>query len=227
MSDELGQKYPCFGEFKCSRCNNKWQSSQTWAEYGQQCKHCAANVIPSNLQKLFLYICDNCKAKWKWNYVTDGLKCDRCKSSIFIRPLDLTNNQDREFIRSYHRQDLDKIDNDENFIDLTKEHRQDLCEKCRQLGRSCREKTGQELRQRTNRTSRSTTPYRAFLTVPEIITTDLPASYYGSTTIPSPSHRSSSPRPSPSMKRSKSAGKTILVLLGIVFLSLLYYWYTL
>jgi hypothetical protein len=46
----------------------------------------AIDVIPSNLQRLFVYICDNCKAKWKWAYVTDGLKCDKSKSSTLVRP---------------------------------------------------------------------------------------------------------------------------------------------
>jgi hypothetical protein len=30
MSDELGKKYPCFGEFKCPHCNKKWQGSKSW-----------------------------------------------------------------------------------------------------------------------------------------------------------------------------------------------------
>ena len=146
----------------------------------------------------------------KWAYVAEGLKCDKCKSSTSVRPLDLTNYQDRKFIRAYHLQDLDKIENDENYIDLTKDHRKDLCEKCQRLGRPCRktpnrETPSRELRQRTNRTSRSvtpsSTPYRAFLTVPEI-TTALPASYYTSDTVPQStmiSSARSSAKASPSM----------------------------
>ncbi len=47
---------------------------------------------------------------------SDGLKCDKWKLSTFVRPLDSTNYQDREFIRAYHLQNLDKIDDDENEL---------------------------------------------------------------------------------------------------------------
>lgn len=164
MSDELGKKYPCFGEFKCHRCNKKWQSSKAWADYGQQCKHCAICITPSKLQRLFVYICNNCKTKWKWAYVTEGLQCDKCKSSKLVRPLDQRNYQDREFIRAHRLNSLDDVDN-ESHIDPNKEHRQDLCEKCQRFGRSCRETADQEYRQRTNlvpkSTTSSSTPYQS------------------------------------------------------------------
>lgn len=233
MSDELGKKYPCFGEFECPRCYKKWQSSKAWADYGQQCKHCATNVIPSNLQRLFVYICGNCKTKWNWVYVTEGLQCDKCKSSTLVRPLDQRNYQDREFIRAHHLEDLDNVD-DENYIDPTKEHQQDLCEKCLRLGRPCRETADQEYRQRTNwipqSTTSSSTSYRAFLTVPEL--TDSSSTPYRasvavpqSTTSSSASYRTSATFSSP-RKKSNSSGRMIKILLGIVFLALLFYWYT-
>ncbi len=177
MSDELGKKYPCFGEFKCPRCHKKWQSSKAWADYGQQCKHCASNVIPSNLQRLFVYICNNCKTKWKWVYVAEGLQCEKCKSSKLVRPLDQRNYQDREFIRAHRLEDLENRDN-ENYIDPTKEHRQDLCEKCLQLGRPCRETAGQEYKQRADWLPQSTT--------------SSPASYQASSTFSPPIDRSDS-----------------------------------
>jgi DNA-directed RNA polymerase subunit RPC12/RpoP len=223
MSDELGKKYPCFGEFKCPCCNKKWQSSRAWADDGQECKHCATNVISSNLQRLFVYICHNCMVKWKWVYVAEGLQCDKCKSSTLVRPLDQRNSQDREFIRAHRLEDLDNID-DENYIDPAKEHRQDLC----------RETAGQEYRQRTNwipqSTTSSSTSYRAFLTVPESTTPSL-ASYQAPLTVPqsttssSKSYRSFSTSSS-SAKQSNSSSRMILILLGIVFLVLLFYRYT-
>jgi DNA-directed RNA polymerase subunit RPC12/RpoP len=143
MSGELGKKYPCFGEFKCPRCHKIWQSSKAWADYGQQCKFCTTSVIPFNLQRLFVYICGNCKTKWTWAYVAQGLQCRKCSSSTLVRPLDQRNYLDRKFIRAHRLEDLNNV-YDENHIDPSKEHRQDLCEKCLILGRPCRESAGQE-----------------------------------------------------------------------------------
>jgi DNA-directed RNA polymerase subunit RPC12/RpoP len=151
MSEELGKEYPCFGEFKCPRCNKKWQSSRAWADYGQQCKYCSITVNSYNLQRLFLYICGKCNKKWKWGYVEQGLQCRECSSSTLVRPLDQRNYQDREFIRAHKLEELRDID-DENHIDPNKEHRQDLCEKCKRLGRPCRETAGQDCRSRNTHT---------------------------------------------------------------------------
>jgi DNA-directed RNA polymerase subunit RPC12/RpoP len=142
MSEELGKKYPCFGEFKCPRCHKKWQSSKAWADYGQQCKSCSINVMASQLQKLFVYICSNCKEKWSSNYQAQGQKCKRCSSSKLVRPLDREKYQDRQFIKAHKLQEFDDV-GDENHIDPNKEHRQDLCEKCQKLGRPCRQTAGQ------------------------------------------------------------------------------------
>ena len=145
MSEELGRKYPCFGEFKCPRCRKKWQSSKTWADFGQQCKFCSNVVNPSNLQRLFVYICSHCDTKWKWSYVAQGLQCIRCSSSTLVCPLDQEKYIDRQFIRAHKLKELDNTD-EKNYINPNKEHRQDLCEKCIRLGRPCRETAGQELR---------------------------------------------------------------------------------
>ena len=145
MSAELGKKYPCFGEFKCPRCNKKWQSSKAWADYGQQCKCCANMVNPTNLQKLFVYICQQCSAKWKWVHMAQGLKCNRCSSSKIVYPLDPEKYDDRKFIRAHKLKELDDTD-DENYIDPSKPHREDLCERCIRMGRPCRETLGQEKR---------------------------------------------------------------------------------
>ncbi len=150
MSDELGKKYPCFGEFKCPRCHKKWQSSKAWADFGQKCKSCATSVTPFNLQKLFVYICGYCRAKWTWAYAAQGLRCSKCSSPTSVRPLDQRNYQDREFIRAHRLEDLRNVD-DENHIDPNKEHRQDLCEKCLILRRPCRESAGQEYVLKSNR----------------------------------------------------------------------------
>jgi DNA-directed RNA polymerase subunit RPC12/RpoP len=217
MVDELGKKYPCFGEFKCPRCHKKWQSSKAWADYGQQCKHCATNVIPSNLRRLFVYICRNCMAKWKWVYVAEGLQCDKCKSSTLVRPLDQRNYQDREFIRAHRLEDLDNID-DENYIDPTKEHRQDLCEKCLRLGRPCRETAGREYRQRTDwvpqLTTSSSASHRASLTVPQS-TTSSSASYQSSSTLSPPVDRSNN----------SSTEMIIASVVLVVFGSLIYHFF--
>jgi DNA-directed RNA polymerase subunit RPC12/RpoP len=142
MSTELGKQYSCFGDFKCPRCHKKWKSSKAWADYGQKCKSCATKVMPSELRKLFVYICSNCNAKWIWAYELQGLKCKSCSSSLLVRPLDREKRQDREFIKAHKLRELNDVGN-ENHIDPNKEHRQDLCEKCIDSGRPCRQTEGQ------------------------------------------------------------------------------------
>jgi DNA-directed RNA polymerase subunit RPC12/RpoP len=149
MSEELGKKYPCFGEFICPRCHKNWQSSKAWADYGQQCKSCSTSVNASNLQRLFVYICGSCKTKWKWAYIAEGLRCNECSPSRLVRPLDNKNYLDREFIRAHRLELLNNV-GDENHIDPNKEHRQDLCQKCEVLGRPCRETAGQEYAPKPN-----------------------------------------------------------------------------
>lgn len=141
MSSELGKKYPCFGEFKCPSCHKKWQSSKAWADYGQECKFCATNAMPFKLQRLFVYICSNCKAKWNWAYEPEGKKCRKCSSSVLVRPLDRENYQDRQYIKAHTLQEAGDVGAG-NYIDPNKEHRQDLCEKCQKLGRPCRQTAG-------------------------------------------------------------------------------------
>ncbi|CAF1167623.1 unnamed protein product [Adineta ricciae] len=143
MPEELGKNYPCFGEYRCSRCGRKWQSAKAWADYGQQCQNCVIPVNAFNLQRLFVYICDRCNAKWKWAHIEQGMKCRQCSSSRFIRPLDPGKYEDRRYIQAHRLQELSDVEDDENHIDPSREHRQDLCEKCRRLGRPCRETAGQ------------------------------------------------------------------------------------
>lgn len=101
MSEKLGKKYPCFGEYKCPRCERQWQSARAWADYGQQCQNCAINVNAFNLERLFVYICSRCDARWKWAYIEQGMECRECSSLALIRPLDPKNYQDREYIRAH------------------------------------------------------------------------------------------------------------------------------
>ncbi len=152
MATELGKTYPCFGEFQCPRCRKKWQSSKAWADYGQECKSCSIKVMPSELQKLFVYICSYCQAKWNWAYKPRGLKCKRCSSSILVLPLDRENYQDRQYIKAHTLRELNHDDN-ENHINPNKEHREDLCEKCQKLGRPCHQTAGQDYRIFPNQTS--------------------------------------------------------------------------
>lgn len=142
MPTELGKQYPCFGDYKCPRCHKKWQSSRAWADYGQECKFCATKVMASNLQKLFVYICNNCNARWNWAYEHQGLMCKKCTSSVLVLPLDRDNHRDRKYIRAHKLRDSDDAGND-NHIDLNKEHRRDLCEKCQKLRRPCWQTSGQ------------------------------------------------------------------------------------
>ena len=136
MPQEIGKRHPCFGEFRCPRCYKKWQSSKAWADYGQQCKACSISVPAMNLQKLFVYICKNCDAKWSWTYISEGMRCRSCRSTTNTLPLDRDRFEDRQFIRARGLRELNDAD-DESFIDPSREHREDLCEKCLQLGRSC------------------------------------------------------------------------------------------
>ena len=137
MSAELGKKYPCFGDYQCPYCHKKWQSSKAWADYGQQCKSCSTNVRAAKLQKLYVYICLNCQARWNWVYEPQGLKCTKCSSLKLVRPLDRNNYQDRKYIKAHRLRECDGVDSD-NHINPNKEHREDLCEKCQKLGRPCR-----------------------------------------------------------------------------------------
>lgn len=142
MVTELGRERPCFGDFKCPRCYKKWQSSRAWADYGQECKSCSTKVKATKLQKLFVYICDKCDAKWNWAYASNGQRCKNCSSSVRVYPLDPENSQDRQYIKAHKLRSVTDV-NDENYIDPTREHRQDLCEKCQQLGRACHKTVGQ------------------------------------------------------------------------------------
>lgn len=142
MPEELGKRYPCFGEFQCPRCRRKWQSAKAWADYGQQCQSCFSTANVFNLQRLFVYICDQCKNEWKWAYDAQGRRCRNCSSSTLVRPMDPRNYADRQYIQAHRRESLCDLEDDEINIDPSREHRQDLCEKCQRLGRPCRETAG-------------------------------------------------------------------------------------
>lgn len=45
-------KRRCFGEYKCPKCNRQWMSSNSWANFGQQCKKCHRNVYPHKQRPL-------------------------------------------------------------------------------------------------------------------------------------------------------------------------------
>ncbi|KXZ54420.1 hypothetical protein GPECTOR_5g74 [Gonium pectorale] len=36
----------CFGYFRCDGCSREWQSGFSWANKGQDCKHCNVLVYP-------------------------------------------------------------------------------------------------------------------------------------------------------------------------------------
>ncbi|CAG0879640.1 unnamed protein product [Cyprideis torosa] len=71
-----------FGEFRCPKCLRRWQSGNSWANKGQECKLCKIVVYP---------------------------------------------HSQRSLLKHSH------VDNSQA------EHPQALCQKCQELGRSCRE----------------------------------------------------------------------------------------
>ncbi|CAF1409082.1 unnamed protein product [Adineta steineri] len=225
MTEELGKKYPCFGEFKCPRCKKKWHSINTWADYGQQCKSCSTTADPYNLQRLYVYICDSCNAKWKWAYVEEGMECIECSSSILAVPLDQRNRTHRKFIRAHRLEMLDFINN-ENYIDPSKEHRQDLCEKCIILGRPCRETAGYEYTPSNTQTHRRSVSPPISYRAPQANVSLLKAYPINTSNISSP--RSYQTTYTSSYSRNESDGttsiKTIVILAGICASAVWYLW---
>lgn len=41
-----------WGEFRCPTCNHTWNSGNSWANMGQQCKSCNINVYPYHQRPL-------------------------------------------------------------------------------------------------------------------------------------------------------------------------------
>ncbi len=131
---ELGKFRPCYGDFECSNCRRRWNSTKTWAGYGQNCKNCDELVHPDKLSKNFVYICPNCQAMWHSSYSASGLQCKNCHLSILIPPRDPDNSQDQKFIEM-HKLRAKKTDSIPN---PNGEHDTALCEKCRVSGKPCR-----------------------------------------------------------------------------------------
>ncbi|CAF1194208.1 unnamed protein product, partial [Didymodactylos carnosus] len=116
------------------RCGRRWQSTHAWANFGQECEHCTSQVKPHNLQKLYVYICNWCDRRWSDRYSSNGLKCHNCGGSDRVLPLNYDDN--REYIHAHRLRHLNDGDW-ENYIDRSKPHREDLCEKCRMLQAPC------------------------------------------------------------------------------------------
>lgn len=133
--DDLGKYLPCYGEFKCSQCKRKWNSTKSWNGYGQKCADCAFVVYPTELSKNFTYICGKCNNFWYWKYSATGKKCRNCESNITISPLDPDDSEDQKIINE-RRVDVLNSNIPEN---PNRDHRQDLCLKCITMGRPCRE----------------------------------------------------------------------------------------
>ena len=38
-------KRRCFGEFRCPKCNRRWQSANSWANSGQKCQSCNGEYV--------------------------------------------------------------------------------------------------------------------------------------------------------------------------------------
>ena len=78
-----------YGYFKCTICRRKWESGNSWANYGQQCKRCKINIYP-------------------------------------YRQENLQRNEEEE------------EEEEVSHIDKNKPHLSSLCQKCKKLGRNCR-----------------------------------------------------------------------------------------
>ena len=149
MENDLRESHPCYGEFQCSHCKRQWKSTNAWANYGQNCNNCDTLVRPKNLSKNYAYICDDCHILWYSRYSDRGLPCKNCGSAAAIRPRDLDDRRDREFIENYKRKYKDLLlPSNPNGA-----HIESLCEKCRSLGRPCRETDDDEKIRARNRIS--------------------------------------------------------------------------
>lgn len=133
--DDLDENRPCYGEYKCSRCQRKWNSTKAWKDYAQICANCETIVYPAKLSKNFAYICRECTRFWYSKYSATGKKCENCKSNINIFPLDPDDSEDQKIIKAHH---VD-VSNENVPKNPNGEHRQDLCLKCKTMGRPCRE----------------------------------------------------------------------------------------
>ena len=135
--DDFGKDRSSYGEFRCSHCKRKWTSTRVWNGYGQICKNCDTVVYPTNLSKNYVYICHKCGDFWHSSYSATGKECKHCRANIKIFPLDPDDFEDKKIIAAHHT----NISNGTIHINQNGEHKQDLCLKCKAIGRPCREWT--------------------------------------------------------------------------------------
>ncbi|XP_033101447.1 zinc finger CCHC domain-containing protein 24-like [Anneissia japonica] len=63
-----------FGEFRCPKCNRRWMSGNSWADFGQECKNCKINVYPYTQRKLKFT-----GAEGNMNEPHPAHLCEKCK----------------------------------------------------------------------------------------------------------------------------------------------------
>ncbi|XP_031549461.1 zinc finger CCHC domain-containing protein 24-like [Actinia tenebrosa] len=80
--------------------------------------------------------CSSCNRLWQSgnSWANAGQKCKMC--DIMVYPYKQRRLHRRDSESDSHS---DSVSDDENFIDESKPHLQHLCEKCMQLGYSCRD----------------------------------------------------------------------------------------
>lgn len=122
----LGVDYPCYGEYKCDRCNKAWASLKCWRDFGQKCKSCNDSVKPNekSLLPLFYYLCKKCDRVWKNKRIDMGQPCTTCND--LIRPIPHT-----EYVKSRIGQ--------KTLFNNSVDHVSSggLCEKCQKYGAPC------------------------------------------------------------------------------------------
>lgn len=132
--EDLDVDEPCFGEFHCKQCDRHWHSTKAWANRGQCCRKCKTLAYPDELKKNFMYICDECNVYWNSDYSQEKKLCKTCGFRNVKGPLDPDDWNDRQIIKK-HKKDHEGL----IFTNENGEHKQDLCQKCRETGGPCRE----------------------------------------------------------------------------------------
>ncbi|KAI1297137.1 Zinc finger CCHC domain-containing protein 24 [Halotydeus destructor] len=91
-----------FGLFRCVPCNRLWASAASWANCGQQCHTCMANVYPHKQWKLKRQaqrpdvqrahesdLCEKCRQL--------GTNCSKLRYANKRQPTDVDKTEDRVF----------------------------------------------------------------------------------------------------------------------------------
>ncbi|CAG7818302.1 unnamed protein product [Allacma fusca] len=122
MKTLLGVNEWCHGEYECTTCQRIWHSCRAWKNYGQECKGCHSNVVPSKLEQLFPYCCTSCGCQWK-DKMKESSKCKKCGSiaKMFMFMADRRKYMEAHNLR--HNNEEDQLHN----------HEKELCEHCQAL----------------------------------------------------------------------------------------------